>query len=108
MRWPSNIPTSLCTLNIKGTQGRDHAAAALAYLMCMPACRSTMHYESGVIYAYGGRKVVIGSSYHGFRRFEIARVEHNAKLLTEAMIECIETDAQEVCMLNFNSVNNSD
>lgn len=105
-RWPDDIPVSVCTLGINGGQSRAHCAAALMYAMRMPTLKTSLRHCNAGYRMDGGRCVNADNTYSGFRRFEIARVEQVALQLSNEHIDAIFAQADEVCKLNSNSVNN--
>lgn len=105
-RWPKDIPVSVCTLGITREQSRAHCAAALMYAMRMPTLKTSLRRCNRGYCMDGGRQVHVDDTYHGFRLFEIARIEQVALQLTEAHIDAIFAQADEFCKLNSNSVQN--
>lgn len=104
VRWPDDIPVSVCTLNITNEQSRAHCAAALMYAMRMPTLKTSLRRCRSCYRMDGGRAVWDDNTYSGFRRFEIARIEQVALQLTAAHIGAIFAQADEFCKLNSNSV----
>lgn len=104
VRWPKEIPVSVCTLGITGEQSRAHCAAALMYAMRMTVLKMGMVRGEHCYILPGGRRVWDDHVYNGFRRFEIARIEQVALQLNKDHQDAIFAQADEFCKLNSNSV----